>query len=458
MTVQGALFDVKTVTEDYLAGRFPEVGYRAFYRDLFPAGELEKRGEYERGKYCGIAVQLGDRPKRYSVTDGLEVIDELVATDDFCLMSPVSYAGKSQKQSMSRWLYSVTIDLDEPIERPNRFGDPTGIAEFFFEVGNNVLPMPTYIVSSGTGLHLYYMLKRPVALYRNVIEQLSCLRRDLIWKIWNRYITDLHEKPQYESVTQGFRMVGTVTKSGDRVRAYKTGEKVTIEHLNQYVLDEKNQVTELCYKSPHTLQEAKELYPEWYQKRIIEGQPRDTWVVKRDLYDWWKRQAKSASYGHRYFFVMALAIYAIKCGITEEELTRDALELVPFLNDIDLGHPFTRQDALKACEMYNADYQTFPRAAIERITAIRIDPNKRNYQAQRNHLEVARAVRDVKLRQQGRRWTDGNSRKGCPNKNYPKREIVRNWREANPAGRKIDCHRETGLSRVTIDKWWESVS
>ena len=454
MAVQGALFDVKTVTEDYLAGRFPEVGYRDFYRDLFPAGELEKRGEYERGKYCGIAVQLGDRPKRYSVTDDLEVIDELVATDDFCLMSPVSYAGKSQKQSMSRWLYSVTIDLDEPIERANRFGDPAGIAEFFFEVGNNVLPMPTYIVSSGTGLHLYYMLKRPVPLYRNVIEQLARLRRDLIWKIWNRYITDLHEKPQYESVTQGFRMVGTATKSGDRVRAYKTGEKVTIEHLNQYVLDEKNQVTEFRYKSPHTLQEAKELYPEWHQKRIIEGQPRDTWVVKRDLYDWWKRQAKSASYGHRYFFVMALAIYAIKCGITEEELTRDALELVPILNDIDLGHPFTRQDALKACEMYNADYQTFPRDVISRITAIRIDPNKRNHQKQAYHLEEARALRDIRQHRQGTNWWDHGNRNGAPTKEA----IVRAWCEANPAGRKIDCHRETGLSRVTIDKWWESVA
>ena len=36
-----------------------------------------------------------------------------------------------------------------------------------------------------------------------------------------------------------------------------------------------------------------------------------------------------------------------------------------------------------------------------------------------------------------------------------KRDLVLEWRKANPDGRKIDCHRETGLSRMTIDKWWD---
>ena len=39
----------------------------------------------------------------------------------------------------------------------------------------------------------------------------------------------------------------------------------------------------------------------------------------------------------------------------------------------------------------------------------------------------------------------------------PKANIVQQWRLENPEGRKIECHRDTGLSRVTIDKWWESM-
>ena len=34
------------------------------------------------------------------------------------------------------------------------------------------------------------------------------------------------------------------------------------------------------------------------------------------------------------------------------------------------------------------------------------------------------------------------------------KEMVLRWREFNPEGRKIDCERETGLSRKTVLKWW----
>lgn len=101
--VQGVLFSTKNVTEEYLAARFPEVAAPEFYRELFPARKLEKRGEYVEGKYGAIAVRVGeDRAYRYAITDDLETINVLIKTDDFCIMSPVTYAGKTQKQSMAR--------------------------------------------------------------------------------------------------------------------------------------------------------------------------------------------------------------------------------------------------------------------------------------------------------------------------------------------------------------------
>ena len=36
-----------------------------------------------------------------------------------------------------------------------------------------------------------------------------------------------------------------------------------------------------------------------------------------------------------------------------------------------------------------------------------------------------------------------------------KEEQIKVWRLANPNGKKIDCHRETGITRPTIDKWWD---
>lgn len=87
--------------------------------------------------------------------------------------------------------------------------------------------------------------------------------------MWHDSISKLVDEIQYEPVCQGFRVVGTITKTGDRVKAFETGGKVTIEYLNGFVRDE-YKVKEFTYKSDLTLDQAKNKYPEWYQKRIIE--------------------------------------------------------------------------------------------------------------------------------------------------------------------------------------------
>ena len=142
---------------------------------------------------------------------------------------------------------------------------------------------------------------------------------------------------QYEGIYQGFRMVGTITKNGARTRAFLTGEKVSMEYLNQFVGKE-YQVTEFRYKSALTLEEAKEKYPEWYENKVVKG-IRSYWTVKRDLYDWWiqqiKKEENGASYGHRYFCIMTLVIYGIKCGLSKDEIKQDAIDLIPFLNGLN---------------------------------------------------------------------------------------------------------------------------
>lgn len=44
-----------------LKSLFEEVHYMDFYRDIFPEGSFEERGEYEDGKYNGIAIAIEDR-------------------------------------------------------------------------------------------------------------------------------------------------------------------------------------------------------------------------------------------------------------------------------------------------------------------------------------------------------------------------------------------------------------
>ena len=110
---------MENILSKWLETYFDEVTPIDFYRDIFPAGELEKQGEYEKGKYCGIAVEITKekkpngkpRIKRYSITDELSTIEKLTESDNFCLMSPISYAGKERTAERARFIYAVAIDL-----------------------------------------------------------------------------------------------------------------------------------------------------------------------------------------------------------------------------------------------------------------------------------------------------------------------------------------------------------
>ena len=33
-------------------------------------------------------------------------------------------------------------------------------------------------------------------------------------------------------------------------------------------------------------------------------------------------------------------------------------------------------------------------------------------------------------------------------------QIVNDWKQKNPTGRKVDCIKDTGLSKPTVYKWW----
>lgn len=424
-----------------------EVSYIDFYRDIFPEGSFEEKGIYEDGKYNGIAVSISkgeNKTRRYTVTDDLDTIVEMAQRDDFCIMSPISYAGKSRKSANARFMYALAIDLDGV--------DSLKQWQFFIkqiEEGDKMLsfvwglPKPTYLVSSGTGVHLYYVLKKPIPLFKNIVEQMEYLKKRLTWQAWTQGASSLHEKVQYESLFQGFRVVGTITKSGERCRAFRTGEKVTVEYLNKFVPEE-YRAKDFVYKSELRLEKAAEKYPEWYQRRVVEGRPKKTWTCKKDLYEWWIRKlSEGAEQGHRYWCIMTLATYAKKCGVSIEELEKDAYGLIPLMNT--KGDAFTEDDVLHALEAYTDSYITYPIDTIVNRTGIPIEKNRRNGRKQELHLKGARAIQEINDPDGEWRNKDGRP---------PKAEAVREWQESHPNGTKAECHREIGLDPKTIRKWW----
>lgn len=442
-----------TATIDYaslLSARFPEVSPGAFYRDLFPAGSLQECRPGKKGEYPAIAVQIRDGGNlRHTVLDDLSVIEELCATDDFCVMSPVTYAGTSQRKSMAHALYAVVIDLDG---LKVRGGEPKGFNALLAMIGREGgLPQPTYIVASGTGLHLYFMLEEPCLLFPEAMDALSEMRRTLTRMVWNPQITTLVNSIQYEGITQGFRMVGTETKVGTRVRAFQTGGRVTMEYLAGFTSG-LHLLTPRSRREGVSMEVAKEKWPEWYQKRVVQGVPRGSWRNKRDLYDWWKRRvAEEGTYGHRYNCIVSLAAYAKKCGISCEELEADAEELRQVMNEKPAADEFTKKDVRDALTAFRAGMVTYPIDEIVERTGIKIEKNKRNGRKRPVHIEYMNRIRQFKV-EMGE-CTNG----GRPKDSGTKRDEIRAYAAVHPEASQRVIAKTLGVSPTTVNKWLKGV-
>ena len=421
--------------------------------------------------YNGIAQAIYGKRKRaadqknktFVITSQVEQLNEILQ-HPFVIISPVSYTGKRRTKSNARYLYAIAIDIDsvdgKNLDNLLYQSDPTRKVPLTF-------PQPQIIVNSGSGIHIYFLLESPHPMFNDVYPILNKVKKELTRRVWNRGVTheDPH-KPQFQGNCQGFRLPGTQTKTRQRVTAFqninphvKPFYKITDLMANGggFLSDEEQQLLAKGKYNPDRipLKQARELYPEWYERRIIQGHKSGRWFVKRDLYDWWKKQiSEKVSVGHRYFCLMALAVYAAKCNIDEEEFMKDLESFVePFdgisytRNDDDR---FTIEDALDAAAAYRECYCTFPIEDLRDITGIEIERNKtRKFKKQDKHLEEARAVRDVRQRREGRIWDESGVKK-------TKLVDIYEWRKNNPEGSKYACAKGLGVDKKTVMKWWDA--
>lgn len=458
------------------ATELAEKGYKGvcavdFYSDIFGDDLEEERlpDDYKRGEYAGIAIEKvkktddkgnlvldnKNRPRyigrRYTITKGnMKLYNLIDSSDNFCMIAPISYAGRVRKNDNARYMYALCIEVDH-------IKPKTGLQELIYSWVRDFLavPEPTYIVCSGAGLHLYFVFERPIPLWRNVFEQLTEVKKYFTPILWSQYISLASDAIQYESINQPFRCVGTRTKAGSYALAFKVGKKITIEQLNSFLPKELK--LNCVYKSKHTLDEAKRLYPEWYQRRIEQGQERGCYNRHKPIYyNWIDKILKGAVVGKRYNCLENLCSLAVQCNIEPEQVEADCrriAERFERLTDSDDNH-FTEYDVLCALKTYHTASEQAYRRKIEYIakkTGIPLTPNKRNGRKQIVHLMGARALQQINDQVNGTNWREGNGR---PKESGTKAQQVFEYRAAHLEARKIDCIRDTGLSKPTVYKWW----
>lgn len=454
---------------------YPGVSAIDFYDDIFGEDLEEERlpEEYVHGEYAGIAIervkkldkdghvvldQKGKEKyvgKRYTVTRGnLELYDLIDRSENFCMIAPISYAGRSRKNENARFMYALCIEVD--YIRPE-----SGLKELIYSWERRVSPMPcpTYIVCSGNGLHLYYVFERPIPLWKNIFERLTEAKKYFTPWFWNKYVTTAYEAIEYESINQPFRCVGSRTKGKSYVLAFQIGQKVTIEYMNRFLPEELR--LDSIYKSKCTLEQAKELYPDWYTRRIEQGKERGHFNRYQPIYYNWIEKIldrrSGAVVGKRYHCLENLCSLAVQCSIEPEQVEKDCRRVAERFEEltIDDNNHFTEYDILCALKTYHDGSEQAYRRRIEFVskkTGIELIPNKRNGRKQKNHLERARAVQEIDY--PGGEW---RNKKGRPRGSGTAEQTVRKWQQVHPGGKKAECIRETGLAKHTVYKWWRTV-
>lgn len=412
----------------------------------------------------------------------------------FALMAPITYVGKSTANKNARYLYAFTIDLDgvgmEQLQMLFKGFRRTFPQELL--KGLPIIPTPNIIVNSGHGMHLYYIMRYPLALYEwnaKLLQQISRSLYHLAWYPANKKNgepgTSTEEEIHCLGIYHMFRMPETMTKplrinkqtgetygTGVPIQAWKLrSEHYTLSDFARYyayndqlrktftpkVLAELERGGRMLDPNRLTLEQARKKYgEEWYQNR---DKPKGRFVTNRRLYDWWLKKLRDpynngVKVGHRYFCIMALASFAKKCDVPRKELQADAESLLDILDGMsnEPDNHFKMSDinvALKAYDKENS-VRWSPRM-IQHWTDIEMKKTKRNRRKQKLHLAGARAIQDIND-------PDGEWR-GRPEatlENSKEAALVREWMLLHPdCHNKSECARELGLDRKTVRKWWK---
>ena len=92
---------------------FPEVSPHEFYRDLFPEGSLQSAEHDGKGNLIATQIRPSGkgRTKQWVVDDSLNMLDKVIG-DEFGLIPPITFYGKTHTKQNAHELYAVAIDID----------------------------------------------------------------------------------------------------------------------------------------------------------------------------------------------------------------------------------------------------------------------------------------------------------------------------------------------------------
>lgn len=354
-----------------------------------------------------------------------EAMEQCEGRNDM-LMGGCTYFNNWISKKSAKDIYAFIIDMDNVYS-----GTLLNALQNDWKTANDEpLPMPTYIVNSGTGLHLYFVLNEPIPNYHVTTENLDKLYRALAIQQTTKRVY-LHKQVQWFG--QDFRMAGGLNKYGWTNSVYRVGKKWDIDELGKQV----------GLKDIHFIRYGEKRTQNSINKKKKRKQKRTGWKTNRAFYDYTLRNCRSKTKeGNRYTSMCALSVIAWKCDVAQEELENDLKSLLPDYNK-DAIRQIKEKEIYSAMKMYNPKAMLTQRKSLENWQGWEYKPIKRNGRKRKDHLVVMNKMKEVK------KILGESINEGRP----PKEQLVIEYLMNHPNDNISSVANALGVSRTTVYKY-----
>lgn len=387
-----------------------------FYEDVFRDMSLS----------LPVVILDEDAGKKIQPMELDDAIDFSMSRNDV-LLGGVAYFNNWISKKSAKEIYTFIVDMDNVYSGTLQ----NALQADWKSANGEPFAKPTYIVNSGTGLHLYFVLEEPIPCYRRSLEDIDKVYRQLAVQQSRR----VYVNRQVQWFGQDFRMAGGQNKYGWENAVYRIGDKWDIDELAKSVGVDAHFVR----------------YGEPKQKMKLEANKRQ----RRKTTGWKSSEAfyyhalegcrEKTQEGHRYTSLCALSVIAWKCGIPLEQLERDLLSLLPGYNK-GAQRQIKEKEVYSALKMYNDRAMPTRRESLEHWQGWEYKPIKRNGRKRDEHLRRARAVQAIDYPE-----GEWRNKDGAPSAQTK----VQQYRAEHPEAKPRDCIEATGLSKNTVYKWWD---
>lgn len=376
-----------------------------------------------------------------------EAIDQAVDRNDI-LLGGSTYFKNFVSKATAKDVHALIIDMDNVWA-----GVLQSALQNDWNEDDKELPKPTYIVNSGTGLHLYFLFDEPIPHYVCNSEKIDQLYRRLAVQ---QTTSRIYLQKQVQWFGQDFRMAGSLNKYNWRNEVFRVGEKWDIDCLAQAVGMEDTHFVR--YGEPRTRQLVK-------RERTKNRTKRKGWRCNQGFYDYTLERCRNETKeGNRYMSFCALTVIAWKCNVPISKVEQDLKGLIPKYNK-GAKRQITEKEIEHALRMYNEKAMLTQRERLQDWIGWEYKPQtNRHYGKQVFKRKKSQEARDKGLKNTNlevRGWAvrdamypDGEWRNkdGAPSK----QEEVRAWRQLHPDGKPKDCMADTGISKNTVYRWWNT--